>query len=43
MEDQFLDLVAVKTEVRSVCKELYRLSHDLLLFLPFSCLSFIIF
>lgn len=28
-EDQFLDLVTVKTEVQSVCKELYRSSHEL--------------
>jgi hypothetical protein len=26
-EDQFLDLVSVETEVRSVCKEVYRYSR----------------
>lgn len=27
-DDQFLDLMTVKTEIRSVCKEPYRSSHE---------------
>jgi len=37
-DDQFLDLLTVKTEVRAVCKEPYRLNHrsECLCFLVYS-------
>jgi hypothetical protein len=37
-DDQFLDLMTVKTEVRSVCKEPYRSNHNTYYFHSFDYL-----
>lgn len=42
-DDQFLDLMTVKTEVRSVCKEPYRSNHKTYYFHSFDYLLYDIF